>query len=113
MKKTSLIAYAVALSLAAPVVFAQGYNGPGPGPNEMRHDEHQREAPNMADHDHQKWSKGNRIPPEYRRDDLVVNDWQARHLRRPPRGYHWVRADNDIVLVAISSGIIADILLNH
>ena len=102
MKKTSLIAYALALSLATPLAFAQEHRGPGPGDP--------RPGSNM---DHQDWSRGHRLPPEYRRNDHVVNDWQSNHLRRPPRGYHWVRADDKFVLVAVTSGIIADIILNH
>ena len=31
----------------------------------------------------------------------------------PPRGYHWVQNGPDYVLVAIATGIIAQILLNH
>lgn len=44
----------------------------------------------------------------------VVNDYSLYPVRRPPPGYHWVRASNgDLLLVAITTGIIADILLHH
>ena len=43
----------------------------------------------------------------------VVPDWERYRLRRPPYGYEWVRDGNDFLLVAITSGIIADILLNQ
>lgn len=43
----------------------------------------------------------------------MVSHWEEHHLRRPPRGYEWVQVGGDYVLVAIASGIIADILLNH
>ena len=44
----------------------------------------------------------------------VVTDWHREHLREPPRGYHWVRSDNgDFLLVAVATGVIADLLLHH
>jgi Ni/Co efflux regulator RcnB len=42
-----------------------------------------------------------------------IRDWKARHLRRPPRGYHWVSVNGDYVLAAIATGVIADLLLNQ
>lgn len=59
------------------------------------------------------WHRGGRIPHMYRDRQYVVSDWQEHHLRRPPRGYQWVQVGGDYVLVAIASGIIADLLLNH
>lgn len=44
----------------------------------------------------------------------VVHDYAPYGLRHPPRGYHWRRSDaGDFLLVAIATGIIADIILNH
>jgi Ni/Co efflux regulator RcnB len=33
-------------------------------------------------------------------------------LRTPPRGYHWVQADDRYVLAAIATGVIADIIIS-
>jgi Ni/Co efflux regulator RcnB len=41
----------------------------------------------------------------------VVRDYGHYHLRHPPRGYHWVRSNNDYLLVAIATGIILDMAL--
>ena len=50
---------------------------------------------------------------EYR-TRYVVTDWRRDRLREPPRGYHWVRSDNgDFLLVAITTGVIVDLLLNQ
>ena len=57
--------------------------------------------------------RGGRLPRDYRGREYVVDDWRGHHLHRPPRGYHWVQTGTDYVLVAIATGIIADILLNH
>jgi Ni/Co efflux regulator RcnB/surface antigen len=67
-----------------------------------RHDE--------SDRGHNRhWSRGDRLPDEYRQDRYYVNDWQQHGLRRPPRGYRWMRNDdNDFYLMIIESGVIGD-----
>jgi Ni/Co efflux regulator RcnB len=35
-----------------------------------------------------------------------VDDYYTYRLRPPPRGYHWVRVDNDVVLAAVASGLV-------
>ncbi|MFC5580926.1 RcnB family protein [Rhodanobacter terrae] len=64
---------------------------------------------------HEGWYKrGGYIPVEYRDRRYVVEDWQTYHLRQPPYGYRYVRGDDgQFLLVAIASGVIADILLSH
>ncbi len=57
--------------------------------------------------------KGGRLSNEYRGNKYVVNDWRGRHLSAPPRGSHWVQTGGDYVLVAIASGVIAQVLLNN
>jgi len=59
------------------------------------------------------WHRGGRIPPEYRNRQYVVNDWRGHHLNAPPRGYQWVQVGGDYVLVAIATGIIAQLLLSQ
>jgi Ni/Co efflux regulator RcnB len=43
----------------------------------------------------------------------VVSDWRGHHLTAPPRGHQWVQVGGDYVLVAVTTGIIAQLLLNH
>lgn len=57
--------------------------------------------------------RGDRLPMEYRSRSYVVDDWRGHRLSSPPRGHHWVQTGPDYVLVAITSGIIAQIMLNH
>ena len=57
--------------------------------------------------------RGERLSQYYRGDYYVVNDWRSRRLHAPQRGYHWVQAGNDYALVAIATGLIASVLLNH
>ena len=56
---------------------------------------------------------GGRLPAEYRSHQYVVDDWRGHHLSAPPRGYHWVQTGPDYVLVAIATGLIAQIVLAH
>ncbi|MDB5824172.1 MAG: hypothetical protein JWR21_2876 [Herminiimonas sp.] len=55
--------------------------------------------------------RGQRLPPEYRHRQYVVNDWRSHRLSAPPRGYQWVQAGGDYVLVAIPTGVIFQIHL--
>ena len=72
-----------------------GYNGRGAGPRyDMR--------------------RGGYVSHEYRGSRYVVSDWHRhRGLYAPQRGYHWVQAGNDYMLVAMATGLIAQVLLNN
>jgi len=56
-----------------------------------------------------RWSRGDRLPDQYRQDRYYVNDWQQYGLRQPPGGYRWIRDDNnDFYLSLIATGVISD-----
>lgn len=56
-----------------------------------------------------RWQRGHR----YGGPIYVVRDYRHYHLRRPPRGYGWVRADNnEYLLIALATGVILDIALH-
>ena len=74
------------------------------------HDMHADERGAGPDH---AFRRGGRLPADYRSRQYVVDDWRGHHLTAPPRGYHWVQTGADYVLVAVATGIIADILLNQ
>ncbi|MEP7185093.1 MAG: RcnB family protein, partial [Rhodanobacter sp.] len=57
---------------------------------------------------HDRWARGHR----YHGPNYVVSNYGYYRLRPPPRGYHWVRADNNYLLVAIATGVILDIALH-
>jgi Ni/Co efflux regulator RcnB len=65
----------------------------------------QRNGPARRTH----WRQGQRLPQTYYSRGQYV-DYRSHRLRAPPRGYRWVRADNDYALVAISTGLIAAII---
>lgn len=57
--------------------------------------------------------QGGRLPLEYRSRQFVVDDWRGHHLSAPPRGYHWVQNGSDYLLVAITTGVILQLLLSN
>lgn len=57
--------------------------------------------------------RGGRIPTEYRNRQYVVNNWQGHHLNAPPRGQQWVQVGSDYALIAIATGIIAQLVLSQ
>ncbi|MGZ2455729.1 MULTISPECIES: RcnB family protein [Rhizobium] len=56
------------------------------------------------------WKKGYRVNASERRRFSDVNDYRRYRLAPPPRGYRWVRADNDYLLISVTSGIISSII---
>lgn len=56
------------------------------------------------------WRRGGYVPGPYRH--YYVQDWGYYGLRPPPRGYRWVYADGNFLLMALTTGLIADVILN-
>lgn len=84
---------------------------------QMRQDQNRNDARDAQDRrdnaaqraDSRRWSRGDRLPDRYRQDSYYVNDWRHYGLKRPPRGYRWVRDDNyNFFLAAIATGLIAN-----
>ena len=63
---------------------------------------------------HRDYHRGDRIEVVYLEPRYYVEDYEYYHLRQPPRGHRWVRTDDGrYILIAVATGIIADILLHH
>lgn len=54
-----------------------------------------------------RWVRGHRVPAWQR---YRAVDYNRYHLRRPPAGHRWVRVDNDYLLIATATGLIASII---
>ncbi len=105
-----LLIAATALSLVAgSAAMAQPYHND-------RHDSRNERHDNRYDrHDngkHRGWARGQRLPSEYRTRGHYV-DYRRHHLRAPPRGYQWVQVDNNYVMVALATGLIASIIASN
>jgi Ni/Co efflux regulator RcnB len=63
--------------------------------------------------DYPRWARGARYYDRGYAPTYVVNNYYGYGLRQPPRGYHWRRDDRgDFLLVAIATGIIAEVLFH-
>lgn len=97
--------------------------GPHPGtrpvpppvarPHPRPHPHPQPPRPMYGTGPNRRWYRGDRLPPQYRSRQYVVNDWRRHHLSPPPRGYHWVQYGADYMLVAIATGVIVQLLLSR
>jgi Ni/Co efflux regulator RcnB len=59
---------------------------------------------------HYTWYRGARLPAAYYAPRYVVHNYNSYRLRPPPHGYHWVRVDNDVVLAAITTGVVMQVI---
>ncbi|MCP3017507.1 RcnB family protein [Cupriavidus basilensis] len=59
------------------------------------------------------WHRGERVPPEYRQRQYVIDDWHAYRLSPPPRGYQWVGVGGDYFLVAIPTGVVFQVVIGR
>jgi Ni/Co efflux regulator RcnB len=97
--------FALPLLAASGAALADHDHGRGHGHGNDRHGHDE----GWHGHRHHHWERGHR----YEGTVVVIHDYERVRLRPPPRGYHWVRDDNnDYVLVAIATGIILDYVLN-
>ena len=56
------------------------------------------------------WRRGDRLPRAYYARPYIVYGYRGYHLYDPPRGYYWVRVRNDVLLTAIATGIVLDVV---
>ena len=111
-----LVSAAIALALlGSPAALAQpdnpNHQGQNPGPDQNNGGPGGPPGVNQPNRDQPHWSRGDRLSADYRSDQYVVSDWRGHHLRKPPRGRHWVQVNDRYMLVAIGTGLIAEIVL--
>jgi len=56
------------------------------------------------------WYRGDRLPRGWYGSSYIVYDWRPYRLYSPPYGYHWVRVGDDVILTAIATGIVLDVI---
>lgn len=56
------------------------------------------------------WRHGDHLPRSYYERRYIVHDYHVYHLSPPPRGHHWVRVNNDVVLAAVASGLVVSVV---
>jgi Ni/Co efflux regulator RcnB len=65
-----------------------------------------------GDHFGHVWRRGERLSPAYYGPSYVVRDYYAYQLPEPPYGCRWVRVDGNVVLAAIATGVVLDVVYN-
>jgi Ni/Co efflux regulator RcnB len=58
------------------------------------------------------WHRGERLSPAYYAPGYVVRDYYTYQLPEPPYGCRWVRVDGNVVLAAIATGVVLDVVYN-
>lgn len=124
MKHLLLAASLALLSLSSSAAFAyhDDHHHARAGYNHGHHDDDdddRRHHHRGNKHKHKGWKRdhyrrGERIEVVHVERHYYVDDYEHYHLRQPPRGHRWIRTDDGkYLLVAVATGIIADILLHH
>lgn len=113
MKRLLLaIPFAAFLILSSSAVLAG--NKHGRGHDDDHHGHHDNGKHKGWKKDKNDFRRGERIDVVYLERRYYVDDYRSYHLHAPPRGHRWVRSDDGkFILVAVATGIIADILLHH
>jgi Ni/Co efflux regulator RcnB len=101
-----ILTAAVALSLLGGSVAAAQPYGHRNDRQDSRYDNRSNYHDNSRAH---RWARGERLPATYRTRGHYV-DYRRHHLRQPPRGYQWVQVDNNYALVALTTGLISQLI---
>jgi Ni/Co efflux regulator RcnB len=117
MVMKSLVIAALALSLSVGAAAAgskhcppgHAKKGECGGKSHGKHDKHYEKHHDDDQHDHG-WRRGDKVEPTRY---VVIERYRDYGYQPPPRGYHYVKIDGDVLLIAITTGIIADIFLNR
>lgn len=99
----AMLAVPVAQAQAAPKHYPQSFEQRGPSNWHGKPDRHVRKK--VVVH---KWKRGAHVPSWQRKQ--VVRDYHRHGLKRPARGQHWIRVDNQYLLIGITSGVIAGLI---
>ena len=118
MKRPNLKTILLAASFASLLLTASAASADGDHHHRGRHHHHHHDDDDDHDgyrrHRHREYRRGERIEVVYMEPRYYVEDYGHYDLRQPPRGHRWVRTDDGrFILVAVATGIIADILLHH
>jgi len=97
---TLLAAALVAPTVAAPAMAA-------PDRHTSSHADTSHSGSGHADKSPHQFRKGEKFDQSRATHYQAVDYRKYRNVKAPPRGYHYVRSGNDLLLVGITSGIVA------
>ncbi len=120
---TTLAATLLAGTALSGTAMAAGQHYDDRGRYDQRHDGRYDHRDNRYDHrdarydhrdnrsDYRRWERGQRLDARYRDNRYYVNDYRRHGLRAPPRGYRWQRVNDQYVLAAVATGLIASVII--
>lgn len=112
MKKFLIAATALTILASPLAALAQPDRHDDHRPNTMmmqNHDDHRGGNAMMMNGGRHDWHRGDRIDRgNWGRYQRV--DYRQHRLSAPPRGYEWRQVDNNYVLAAVATGVIASII---
>lgn len=88
----------------------QGGQGPNSSVNNGPHPGAQGGHAQRGGGSNPHFQKGDHMPASYRMQRYVVDDWRGHNLSAPPRGHEWVQVGSEFALIAITTGVIVQIL---
>jgi Ni/Co efflux regulator RcnB len=108
MNRAVLLAAAASMTLGATAAAAQPY-GHANGHSKQEQKRWEKEQKRAAKA-YQRWERGQRLPSDYRRESYIVSDYSRYGLAPPPSGYQYYRQGDSILMAAINSGVIRQVL---
>ena len=118
-KSIATAAVAATLALSSLSSFAQAYDKRGKVIIVQQQNKKQNHQPAKDQRQYYynargpEFVRGRVLPHDLRTPQYVVVDYRQHRLTAPPRGKQWVQVGADYVLVAVATGIIANIVLNR
>ena len=112
MTASKILGAAVALALmgSSAALADNHWNNDHNDHHEAMEAHHDAVVAHKAEVRHDRWVKGHRLDRQYFNNKYYVSNYRNYHLRKPPQGYRWYRADNQYVLVRRDNGVISDII---
>lgn len=89
-----------------------------PGHQQQAHPSQNHASQNNSSQKHKpaptphRFQKGEKFDRGRATNYQTVDYRKYRNVKAPPRGYHYVRSGNDLLLVGITSGIVAAVTMN-
>lgn len=111
-KKSILVATAFTF-VGAPLAQARDFHSPHKAdqhryePNRPSYGKHYNTQKNS--HYNKRWAKGQRYNDWRRHQE--VRDYKRYGLRKPERGQHWVKVDDQYLLITAATGLIAAMMM--
>lgn len=97
----------LAAALIAPVIATPAVAAPGHSQSQSHLQKQHQQAGHQQSGKGPQFRKGEKFVRNRATHYQVVDYRKYRNVKAPPKGYHYVRSGNDMLLVGVTSGIVA------